>query len=148
MLKANRELQIEMERINGYLTLAMLFRRKRHFLNSHVLHLTFNLVGTLEVIRKHDSNNEIQQVRAFKGKFFCFKNKLFFSFYLLLNFVNKIFFIDLLCDQIDLWAQNDLLKSLLEHFNELLFESSHHHSASQEIKQKNVKILRELGKID
>lgn len=90
MLKANRELQIEMERINGYLTLAMLFRRKRHFLNSHVLHLTFNLVGTLEVIRKHDSNNEIQQVRAFKGKLLVLRTK-FFLIFLLLNFANIIF---------------------------------------------------------
>ena len=115
VIRSNRELQMEMERINGYQTLAMIFRKKRQFLNSHVLHLTFNLVGTLDVNRRSDNSLlEIQQIKAFK---------------------------DLLSDQLDLWAQNELLKSLLEHFNELLFESSH----TQESKKKNVKALRELG---
>lgn len=29
-------------------TLAMLFKKKRHLLNSHILHLTFSLVGTVD----------------------------------------------------------------------------------------------------
>ncbi|RWS13484.1 WD repeat and FYVE domain-containing protein 3-like protein [Dinothrombium tinctorium] len=118
VLKVNKELILEMERIKGYQTLAMLFRRKKQFLNSHVLHLTFNLVGTLDVYRKNENvSNEIQNSKAFK---------------------------DLLCDQIDLWAQNDLLKSLLEHFNELLMDSGQYQN-QLEFKSKNIKILRELG---
>ncbi|RWS27323.1 PH domain associated with Beige/BEACH domain containing protein-like protein, partial [Leptotrombidium deliense] len=118
VLKVNKQLVLEMERIKGYQTLAMLFRRKKQYLNSHVLHLTFNLVGTLDVYRKNDNHsNDIQNTKAFK---------------------------DLLCDQIDLWVQNDLLKSLLEHFNELLLESGQYHS-QVELKSKNIKVLRELG---
>jgi len=50
----------------------------------------------------------------------------------------------LLTDQIDFWTQNELLKSLLEHFNELLFESSHSQQQN-ELKMNNLKLLRELG---
>ncbi|XP_054166813.1 WD repeat and FYVE domain-containing protein 3-like [Oppia nitens] len=115
VIRTNRELQLEMERINGYQTLAMLFRRKRQFLNSHVLHLTFNLIGTLDIKRSNDSSMEIQRFGAFK---------------------------DLLADQLDLWAQNELLKSLLEHLNELLLESSH---SSSENKSSNLKVLRDMS---
>ncbi|MEQ2165206.1 hypothetical protein GOODEAATRI_014511, partial [Goodea atripinnis] len=38
----------EMERINGYQLLAMLLKKKRSLLNSHILHLTFSLVGTVD----------------------------------------------------------------------------------------------------
>ncbi len=31
-----------------YQTLAVLFKKKRHLLNSHILHLTFSLVGTVD----------------------------------------------------------------------------------------------------
>uniref|UniRef100_T1KMA3 WD repeat and FYVE domain-containing protein 3 n=1 Tax=Tetranychus urticae TaxID=32264 RepID=T1KMA3_TETUR len=119
VLKVNKEMVCEMERIKGYQTLAMILRKKRHHLNSHVLHLTFNLVGTVDVYRKNENSSlEIQQAKAFK---------------------------DLLCDQIDLWAQNDLLKSLLEHFNELLLESSHGNYPQAENRFKNLRILRDLG---
>jgi len=36
-------------------TLAMLFKKKRHLLNSHILHLTFSLVGTLDSGRETSS---------------------------------------------------------------------------------------------
>ena len=114
VIRTNRELQLEMERINGYQTLAMLLRKKRHLLNSHVLHLSFNLVGTLDISRSNENNMEIQRTGAFK---------------------------DLLADQLDLWAQNELLKSLLEHFNELLLESSR----SSENKVNNLKTLRDMS---
>ena len=113
VIRTNRELQLEMERINGYQTLAMLLRRKRQFLNSHVLHLSFSLVGSLDINRSNESIMEIQRVGAFK---------------------------DLLADQLDLWAQNELLKSLLEHLNELLLESSH-----SENKSNNLKTLRDMS---
>jgi len=35
--------------------LAMLFKKKRHLLNSHILHLTFSLVGTLDSGRETSS---------------------------------------------------------------------------------------------
>ncbi|CAG2101979.1 unnamed protein product [Medioppia subpectinata] len=115
VIRTNRELQLEMERINGYQTLAMLLRRKRQFLNSHVLHLSFNLIGTLDIKRSNDTAMEIQRIGAFK---------------------------DLLADQLDLWAQNELLKSLLEHLNELLLDSSHHSTESKSI---NLKVLRDMS---
>jgi len=36
-------------------TLAMLFKKKRHLLNSHILHLTFSLIGTLDSGRETSS---------------------------------------------------------------------------------------------
>lgn len=114
VIRTNRELQLEMERINGYQTLAMLLRKKRNLLNSHVLHLSFNLVGTLDINRSNETTMEIQRVGAFK---------------------------DLLADQLDLWAQNELLKSLLEHLNELLIELSN----PNENKVNNLKTLRDMS---
>jgi hypothetical protein len=48
VVRTNRTAQLEMDRRRGYQTLAMLLRRKRPLLNSHILHLTFSLVGTVD----------------------------------------------------------------------------------------------------
>ncbi|MEQ2274764.1 WD repeat and FYVE domain-containing protein 3 [Xenotaenia resolanae] len=85
----------EMERINGYQLLAMLLKKKRSLLNSHILHLTFSLVGTV------DSGHETSIIP------------------------NSTAFQDLLCDfEVWLHAPYELHLSLFEHFNELLTESS------------------------
>ncbi|KAJ9586850.1 hypothetical protein L9F63_019532, partial [Diploptera punctata] len=44
VVRTNRTVQLEMDRRRGYQTLAMLLRKKRTLLNSHILHLTFSLV--------------------------------------------------------------------------------------------------------
>jgi hypothetical protein len=75
-------------------TLAMLFKKKRHLMNSHILHLTFSLVGTV------DSGRESTVIP------------------------NRIAFEDLLCDlEVWHDAPGDLQRSLYEHFFELLTES-------------------------
>ncbi|KAJ8966192.1 hypothetical protein NQ317_015412 [Molorchus minor] len=48
VVRSNKVAQAEMDRRRGYQTLAMLLRRKRTLLNSHILHLTFSLVGTVD----------------------------------------------------------------------------------------------------
>lgn len=48
VVRSNKVSQAEMDRRRSYQTLAMLFRRKRHLLNSHILHLAFGLVGTVD----------------------------------------------------------------------------------------------------
>lgn len=48
VVRSNKTAQLEMDRGRGYQTLAMLLRRKKHLLNSHILHLTFSLVGTVD----------------------------------------------------------------------------------------------------
>lgn len=48
VVRSNRCAQLEMDRRRGYQTLAMLLRRKTHLLNSHILHLTFSLVGSVD----------------------------------------------------------------------------------------------------
>jgi multisubunit Na+/H+ antiporter MnhG subunit len=48
VVRSNKVAQAEMDRKRGYQTLAMLLRRKRSLLNSHILHLAFSLVGTVD----------------------------------------------------------------------------------------------------
>ncbi|XP_042903173.1 WD repeat and FYVE domain-containing protein 3 isoform X2 [Parasteatoda tepidariorum] len=99
VVKSNRAAQQEMDRMKRYQTLAMLFKKKRSLLNSHILHLTFSLVGTVDSGRE---NTSIPNVSAFE---------------------------DLLCDlEVWQDSPGDLQKSLYEHFCELVAESSEHKS--------------------
>ncbi|OCT58561.1 hypothetical protein XELAEV_1800199614mg, partial [Xenopus laevis] len=94
VVKSNPLASKEMERIKGYQLLAMLLKKKRGLLNSHILHLTFSLVGTV------DSGNETSIIP------------------------NSTAFQDLLCDfEVWLHAPYELHLSLFEHFIELLTES-------------------------
>ncbi|KAJ8676714.1 hypothetical protein QAD02_012501 [Eretmocerus hayati] len=95
VVRSNQAAQQEMDRHRGYQTLAMLLRRKCPLLNSHILHLTFSLVGTVDSGRE---TSAIPNVTAFQ---------------------------DLLCDlQVWHEAPGELLRSLLEHLYELVAESS------------------------
>jgi WD repeat and FYVE domain-containing protein 3 len=95
VVKSNKAAQNEMDRKRCYQTLAMFFKRKRNLLNSHILHLTFSLVGT---VNSGQESSAIPNVTAFQ---------------------------DLLCDlDVWLGAPNGLLRSLLEHLLELASESS------------------------
>ncbi|KAK6312670.1 hypothetical protein J4Q44_G00160170, partial [Coregonus suidteri] len=95
VVKSNPLASKEMERIKGYQLLAMLLKKKRHLLNSHILHLTFSLVGTV------DSGHDTSIIP------------------------NSTAFQDLLCDlEVWLHAPYELHLSLFEHFIELLTESS------------------------
>ncbi|KMR04720.1 wd repeat and fyve domain-containing protein 3 [Lasius niger] len=95
VVRSNQAAQQEMDRRRGYQTLAMLLRRKCPLLNSHILHLTFSLVGTVDSGRE---TSAIPNITAFQ---------------------------DLLCDlQVWHEAPGELLRSLLEHLYELIAESS------------------------
>ncbi|CAH0558995.1 unnamed protein product [Brassicogethes aeneus] len=95
VVRSNKVAQAEMDRKRGYQTLAMLLRRKRTLLNSHILHLAFSLVGTV------DSGRESSAIP------------------------NKTAFQDLLCDlEVWHEAPGELLRSHLEHLYELAAESS------------------------
>ncbi|XP_058804217.1 WD repeat and FYVE domain-containing protein 3 isoform X1 [Phymastichus coffea] len=95
VVRSNQAAQLEMDRRRGYQTLAMLLRRKCPLLNSHILHLTFSLIGTVDSGRE---TSAIPNVTAFQ---------------------------DLLCDlQVWHEAPGELLRSLLEHLYELVAESS------------------------
>ncbi|KAH8413938.1 hypothetical protein KR009_000634 [Drosophila setifemur] len=95
VVRSNRATQAEMDRKRCYQTLGMIFKKKKHLLNSHILHLTFGLVGT---VNSGQEMSAIPNVTAFQ---------------------------DLLCDlEIWHNAPNGLLRSLLEHLLELAVESS------------------------
>ncbi|KAF5299222.1 hypothetical protein FQA39_LY02395 [Lamprigera yunnana] len=95
VVRGNKVAQAEMDRKRGYQTLAMLLRRKRHLLNSHILHLCFSLVGTVDSGRE---TSAIPNLTAFQ---------------------------DLLCDlEVWHEAPGELLRSHLEHLYELTSESS------------------------
>ncbi|XP_078381850.1 WD repeat and FYVE domain-containing protein 3-like isoform X3 [Oculina patagonica] len=91
VLRSNPSARRDMERTRGYQILALLFRRKKHLLNTHILHLTFALVGTV------DSDRESSVIP------------------------NRVAFKDLLCDlEVWREAPADLQRSLFSHFLELL----------------------------
>lgn len=69
VVRSNKVCQAEMDRKRGYQTLAMLLRRKRILLNSHILHLAFSLVGTVDSGRE---SSAIPNRTAFQvGNMFC-----------------------------------------------------------------------------
>lgn len=91
VLRSNPSARRDMERVRGYQILALLLRRKKHLLNTHILHLTFALVGTV------DSDRESSVIP------------------------NRVAFKDLLCDlEVWREAPADLQRSLFSHFLELL----------------------------
>ncbi|XP_059046581.1 WD repeat and FYVE domain-containing protein 3 [Achroia grisella] len=96
VVRSNKSAQAEMDRRKGYQTLAMLLRRKKQLLNSHILHLIFGLVGTV------DSQKETSSIP------------------------NLTAFQDLICElDVWLGAPGGLIKSLLEHLLELATETAH-----------------------
>ncbi|KAL4240237.1 WD repeat and FYVE domain-containing protein 3 [Mactra antiquata] len=95
VIKSNKQALHDLDRIGGYQILAMLYKKKQQLLNSHILHLTFSLVGTV------DSGKESSIIP------------------------NKKAFEDILCDlEVWHDAPFDLQRSLYEHFYELLTDSS------------------------
>nr|XP_022909115.1 WD repeat and FYVE domain-containing protein 3 [Onthophagus taurus] len=95
VVRSNKAAQVEMDRKRGYQTLAMLLRKKRTLLNSHILHLAFSLVGTVDSGRE---TSAIPNLTAFQ---------------------------DLLCDlDVWHEAPGELLRSHLEHLYELAAESN------------------------
>ncbi|XP_038062031.1 WD repeat and FYVE domain-containing protein 3-like isoform X2 [Patiria miniata] len=95
VVKNNSPAMAEMERTRGYQILAFLLKKKKHLLNSHILHLTFSLVGTI------DSGRETTIIP------------------------HRTAFEDLLCDlEVWHNAPYDLQRSLYDHFYELLTDSS------------------------
>ncbi|XP_076326045.1 WD repeat and FYVE domain containing 3 bchs isoform X2 [Tachypleus tridentatus] len=97
VVKSHRALEIEMDRKHRYQTLGMLLKKKYSLLNSHILHLTFSLVGTVDSGRE---SSVIPNISAFR---------------------------DLLCDlEVWMNAPGDLHRSLFEHLYELVTESCEH----------------------
>uniref|UniRef100_A0A182NVL5 WD repeat and FYVE domain-containing protein 3 n=1 Tax=Anopheles dirus TaxID=7168 RepID=A0A182NVL5_9DIPT len=95
ILRTSKLARQEMNQRRFYQTLGMLYKRKKMLLNSHILHLTFNLVGT---VHSGHETSTIPNVTAFQ---------------------------DMLCDfPIWLDQSNDLIRSLLEHLLELITESN------------------------
>lgn len=70
VVRGNKVAQAEMDRKRGYQTLAMLLRRKRPLLNSHILHLAFSLVGTVDSGRE---TSAIPNLTAFQVRFIIIK---------------------------------------------------------------------------
>ncbi|CAF4232817.1 unnamed protein product, partial [Rotaria sp. Silwood2] len=52
ILKSNKQIQNELLRTRAYQILGLLFLKKRHLINSHILHLTCTLVGTIDTVRE------------------------------------------------------------------------------------------------
>ncbi|XP_017491941.1 PREDICTED: WD repeat and FYVE domain-containing protein 3-like, partial [Rhagoletis zephyria] len=139
VLRANVELQLEMERINGYQTMAMLLRRKRPHLNSHILHLLFELISSLNVRLLYQLSRTMyissgggasgsldgSGSAAGGGGGGGGSSSSSSSFSSSGGHpANYRAFKELLVDSIDLWIQADLLKTVLEHLHEIIYESS------------------------
>jgi hypothetical protein len=92
--KSNAEIAKELERLNGYQLLAMLYKRKKNLINSHILNLTFSLAIT-------DDNGKEQALISNLKAFEC-----------------------LLCDlDIWYETPTEIQRSLHERFNDLLSDS-------------------------
>lgn len=122
VVKSNKAAQAEMDRKRCYQTLAMFFKKKKNLLNSHILHLTFSLVGTVN--SGQDASAAIPNVTAFQ---------------------------DLLCD-LEIWlnAPNGLLRSLLEHLLELVSESAEKRTNIKIMRELQLvsKLLHTIGDIN
>lgn len=133
ILRTNRELQLEMYRINGYQILAILLKRKKCHLNSHVLHLLFELVDNLDTKLLNQTSRSIYM-------------NLDLNFEYPSNFRA---FKELFVDSIDIWIENDLLKTLLEHFNEIINEPAAQNQSIADVNKVNKKLnllhLREMN---
>ena len=121
VVKSNKAAQAEMDRKRCYQTLAMFFKKKRNLLNSHILHLTFSLVGT---VNSGQETSAIPNITAFQ---------------------------DLLCDlEVWLNAPNGLLRSLLEHLLELVSESGEKRTNIRIMRELQLvsKLLHIIGEIN
>ncbi|XP_039272900.2 WD repeat and FYVE domain-containing protein 3-like [Styela clava] len=109
IVKNNQAAANEMDRKRGYQALAMHLKRKKALLNSHVLHLTYSLAGTVDVGRESAT---IPNITAFE---------------------------DLLCDlEVWHNAPDELHRSLLEHIYGLLTESSDTNENCKIIKERGM----------
>ena len=53
IVKSNLDIAKEMDRLNGYQLLAMLYKRKKHLINSHILNLTFSLLNKDKIVYRY-----------------------------------------------------------------------------------------------
>lgn len=82
VVRSNKAAQAEMDRRKGYQTLAMLLKRKKQLLNSHILHLIFGLVGTVDSQKETSS---IPNLTAFQVCNFHYQIIILISFIILMT---------------------------------------------------------------
>lgn len=70
VVRSNKTAQKEMDRKRYYQTLAMLLKRKKNLLNSHILHLAFSLVGTVDSGRETSAIPNVTAFQVCKFKIF------------------------------------------------------------------------------
>jgi hypothetical protein len=112
IVKSNVEINREMDRNNAYQVLGMLFKRKKHLINSHILNLTFSLAVTDDYSTTNSANNS--DAAGIGNQ----KNDQVSSMGIISNMKA---FEYLLCD-LEIWYEttSDIQRSLHERFNELL----------------------------
>ncbi|KPM06463.1 PH domain associated with Beige/BEACH domain containing protein [Sarcoptes scabiei] len=134
ILRSNRELQLEMDRINGHQILSVLLKRKKSLLNRDILRLLLVLISNLETKIFHHTNRTIyvQQINAYNdypANFCAFK--------------------ELLIDSIpDIWInQLDNFKFLLDHIIEItsIQESNSVSSRASNERSLSINHLREMN---
>lgn len=123
-LASNSDLQAQMENINGYQILSVLYWRKKHLLDSHILQLTFALITSTTSIDKMASSATlmIQQAGAFR---------------------------ELICESFDLWVQTDMINLVLEFIYDLVSSTYQDKSNSSpslfnNTRAKNLKCLQDM----
>eukprot|EP00111_Clytia_hemisphaerica_P006851 TCONS_00019802-protein len=108
ILQSSKTARKEMKRVEGYQILAFLLKKKKHLLNTHILHLVFSLVGT---VRSDRESATIPCIKAFN---------------------------DLLCDlEIWHNTPSDLERSLFTHFNELVTQGQEQLKNIQSLRKLN-----------
>ncbi|OTF74495.1 PH domain associated with Beige/BEACH domain containing protein, partial [Euroglyphus maynei] len=123
IFRSNRELQLEMNRINGYQILAMLLKRKRLSLNGHILSLLFDLVENVDarLIINHSTTTLMNRSTTIS----TVANSITSNNNQHLEYPSNFrAFKELFVDSIDLWLQSELLKPLLDRIGEIITSSS------------------------
>lgn len=131
-LKHNVKLQAQMDLINGYQTLSVIFWKKKHLLTANILKLTFSLITDCakfhyrsEDSQYQDRMREVHQLGPLR---------------------------DLVCECFDLWLQTDMIDSVLDFIHELIKSNHQEQSLNRDnaqsvmgsIRARNLKYLRDL----
>lgn len=105
----------------------MLYKKKQNLLNSHILHLTFSLIGTIDsgkessvIPNKKAFQDLLCDLEVWPYDLLSFKLGIF---YILLCMVMRVELLIMLFLQVWHHAPFDLQRSLYEHFFELLTDS-------------------------
>lgn len=133
IVNSNMEIAREIDRLNAYQLLGMLYKRKKHLINSHILNLTFSLV--IDEMSK-ESQQQFQQQTNGKPDH---QNSQ-----IMMSVISNVKAFEYLLGDLEIWYGDtppEIQRCLHERFNELLL-SEQQQQSQQPI---NARLFHRLG---